>query len=420
MAKIKWNNWRDNLKDASFRNVPFKILTSSVEAGRRNILHQYPFSEEPYLEDMGSEAGVYHVNAYIVQNSENNFDYFPERDKLKSALDEIGSGDLVHPFYGNLTVGVSGKYKIDESFTDGGIARFTITFVEAGQPKQATGSTALVDDADANCNTTLDTIQAVFDTIHDVSGYAFLAQEAMNTIEEFVSDVYQSLITVQSTISSTISQAFATIGLINSTIDNIIRLPIQLADSMRTILDSYEDLITDMPRYNISLITAALSLTTYGDNFPNIAITIPERQQQLDNQNAMIDMIRCSGLTQAVRAAIHADYRSYEDAMSILNTLLLAFNGVLDYIGANSKNDELFSLMNGLKPVMIKAMLAKGANLPIMRNVEITPDAQSALVLAYNLYDDNNREQEIIDRNYNVMLHPGFPKGGETIKVLSE
>ena len=65
-------------------------------------------------------------------------------------------------------------------------------------------------------------------------------------------------------------------------------------------------------------------------------------------------------------------------------------------------------------------MLEKGANLPIMRNVEITPDAQPALVLAYNIYDDNDREQEIIDRNYAAMLHPGFPKGGEIIKVLSE
>jgi len=420
MTKIKWNNWRDNLKDASFRGVPFKIISSSVEAGRRNILHQYPFSEEPYLEDMGREAGIYHINAYIVQNSENNFDYFAERDNLKAALDEVGSGDLVHPFYGNLTVGVSGKYKIDESFTDGGIARFTIAFVEAGQPKQAEGSIALADNADTNCNTTLDTIQSVFAAIHDVLGYAFLAQEAMNTISESISNVYQSLITVQSTILSTVSQAFATIDLVSSTIDNIITFPNQLADSLRTIFDVYEDLIPDMPRYNTSLITAALSLTNYGDDFPDISLTIPERQQQLDNQNAMIDMVRCSGLTQAVRAAIHADYRSYEDAMTMLNTLLAAFDSVLNYIGANSKNDELFSLINGLKPVMIKAMLEKGANLPIMRNIEITPDAQPALVLAYNIYDDNDREQEIIDRNYIAMLHPGFPKGGEIIKVLSE
>lgn len=420
MVKIKWNNWRDNLKDASFRGIPFKVLTSSVEAGRRNVLHQYPFSDEPYLEDLGGEAGIYHINAYIVQNPENSFDYFPERDKLKAALDEIGSGDLVHPFYGNLTVGVSGKYKIDESFTDGGIARFTITFVVAGRPKQAEGPVALADDADFRCNSALDTIQAVFETIHDVIGYAFLAQEAMNTVSEFVSNTYQSLITVQSTILSTVSQAFATIDLINSTIDNIITFPDQLADSIRTILDVYEDLIPDMPKYNTSLITAALSLTTYGDDFPDIAITIPERQQQLDNQNAMIDMIRCSGLTQAVRAAIHADYRSYEDAIAMLNILLATFDSVLNYIGANSKNDELFSLISGLKPVMVKAMLEKGANLPIMRNVEITPDAQPALVLAYNIYDDNDREQEIIDRNYAAMLHPGFPKGGEIIKVLSE
>jgi len=125
-------SWRDNLLDASFRGIPFKVSSVTSSFGRRSFLHQYANREKPYFQDLGKDAQEFQVEAYIIQNSENSFDYFGERDALINALEKKGSGVLVHPFLGIKKVGLLGKATLTESFEQGGMATFSMTFVEAG------------------------------------------------------------------------------------------------------------------------------------------------------------------------------------------------------------------------------------------------------------------------------------------------
>jgi len=135
---MTWRNrlmWFDDAnqqrKKASFRGVPFFIRDSDRSVGRRNVIHQYPFKDIPYVEDLGRDIDEFIINGYVVQNEDNNQDYIDERDALIKALRESGPGTLIHPYYGELSVNLSGKARIEESFTQGGIARFTMTFVLA-------------------------------------------------------------------------------------------------------------------------------------------------------------------------------------------------------------------------------------------------------------------------------------------------
>ena len=66
-----------------------------------------------------------------------------ERDALIEALEAYGPGELIHPKYGMLNVVVVGRVSIRESHSEGGIARFAITFAEAGEntfPQAATST----------------------------------------------------------------------------------------------------------------------------------------------------------------------------------------------------------------------------------------------------------------------------------------
>ena len=47
-------------------------------------------------------------------------------------------------------------------------------------------------------------------------------------------------------------------------------------------------------------------------------------------------------------------------------------------------------------------------------------DPKPSVIYAYQFYDDLGREQELISRNPVVMLHPGFPLGGEQLEAASE
>jgi prophage DNA circulation protein len=133
--------WRDRLvwfdeenqqrKKASFRGNSFFILDSDRSVGRRNVIHQYPFKDDPYIEDLGRDVDEFTINGYVIQNSDNEHDYIDERDALIKALREEGPGILIHPYYGELIVNLSNKARIEESFAQGGIARFTMSFVQA-------------------------------------------------------------------------------------------------------------------------------------------------------------------------------------------------------------------------------------------------------------------------------------------------
>ena len=158
--------WRDNLVGASFRGATFKVSTSSFGVGRRNILHQYPFKEEPYAEDLGLNADSFQVEAYVIATTTNNLatnlDYFPERNALIKALKQKGPGKLVHPYLGEHEVILIGQARMRESSAEGGWARFSMSFVLAGKNEFPKEGTDPIGDVDRITDETVDTVMDSF------------------------------------------------------------------------------------------------------------------------------------------------------------------------------------------------------------------------------------------------------------------
>ncbi len=125
-------SWREQLREASFRGVKFYVDGAETEVGRRTVLHEYPFKDIPWNEDLGKATRHYTVTAYVVQSLDNSYDYFVERDKLIAALEEKDAGTLIHPYLGELQVVLAERASIEETSADGGIARFRMPFRDAG------------------------------------------------------------------------------------------------------------------------------------------------------------------------------------------------------------------------------------------------------------------------------------------------
>jgi len=417
-GNIKWNNWRDRLKDASFRGVPFKVMSTSSEGGRRTVLHQYPFADEPYLEDMGKEAGTYQLQAYIVANYDNSFDHFKERDALKAALEAYGPGTLVHPFLGSKQVGLMGKYKLDESFAEGGVARFTLTFADAGraaQPSAVLSDEGAVDEA---CSAADSAILVFDETLLD---QVLAAAEMVNGAIAMLDAVYDSLLSIQSDVVGAISAAQTALARIRGTFVNIVQFPDQFRAAITDTLNTYDDLGLSVKTGDKSVVNAALSTSTtfagVTDAFP---VTTPQREAQQEARYWATEAGMAGALSQAVRLAVRVQYTSYDEVKAMLDALIAAIDTVLAYIGSHSKNDDLTSAVAALKPLVTNNLIAKGANLPAMRTEELPGDVQPALVLAQRMYGDIDRDQEIVDMNPIALRHPGFPEAGATIIVLSE
>ncbi|MCL1915666.1 MAG: DNA circularization N-terminal domain-containing protein [Desulfovibrionaceae bacterium] len=122
-------SWKERIRPASFRGAPFGVRGDDKAGGRRTVVHEFPQRDEVYVEDLGAASQRFTVQAFVLGQ-----DYMDRRDALERALDEPGSGTLVHPWYGEITVSQFAPYRVRHSADDGGMAVFTLSFVRDGAP----------------------------------------------------------------------------------------------------------------------------------------------------------------------------------------------------------------------------------------------------------------------------------------------
>ncbi len=122
------SNRKDRLRPASFRGVQFQVEDDEVTLGRRVQVHEYPNRDKPYTEDLGRATRLFTINAYLVGN-----DFFEARDRLIVAIDTPGPGTLVHPYYGEIAVCISGEIRVSHSGRNGRMYCINFNIVEAGE-----------------------------------------------------------------------------------------------------------------------------------------------------------------------------------------------------------------------------------------------------------------------------------------------
>lgn len=114
-------SWRDRLLPASFRGVGFWVDQAKTPVGKKGQLHEYPQRDLPFFENLGQQAKIHDLTAFIVGP-----DCLEQRDKLLKALEQ-GTGELVHPWLGRLQVKV-GECDMTHTRQDGGLVTFALKF----------------------------------------------------------------------------------------------------------------------------------------------------------------------------------------------------------------------------------------------------------------------------------------------------
>ena len=118
------SEWRDRKQAASFRGVPFLVDNDSVPVGRRTQLHEFPKRDQPFVEDLGRRTRQYKFTGFVAGD-----DFMAQRDRLLTALDKPGPGELVHPWFGRLTV-TAGECELSHARNELGMARFDLVFID--------------------------------------------------------------------------------------------------------------------------------------------------------------------------------------------------------------------------------------------------------------------------------------------------
>lgn len=389
-------SWREKLQGksaipkASFRGQAFHVETMERSGGRRTVSHEYPQRDQPFVEDMGLKARTFPVEGYVIGD-----DYLTARDNLLTALEDAGTGELIHPYYGTRRV-IPTDYRVRESATEGGIARFSITFAET--PAQPA------------IPTTVDDLAGV------VAGSAASARVA--SAAEFL-DKYVVGVTSEDSIVTLLSNATHEIEKQVSKINAGVQ---QVALLTRTVSD-FKQSIGNLVNAPGNMVAGFEKLFALFDNRPPLLALyafVPGLRppgtgvnglQDQANFDATHRMIQRLAVTRSAEIIKGETFTSYDDAVS-------ARAGITDKLDEQSDvaADDTYPALLQLRSDLVNGIPGSGSDLP--RLVQFIPQASiPSLVLAHRLYGNLDLEQDLIDRN--KIKNPGFIPGGTALEVLS-
>ncbi|NUB13707.1 multidrug DMT transporter [Azospirillum brasilense] len=143
--------WHAQLRPASFRGVPFAVIASNAEFGRRVAVHEYPYRDTVWVEDLGRGPRRYSLTGFLMEDSQvyGGGPLLTQRDRLQRAVEGAGEGELVHPSLGRKSVALL-RFREVQRHEGGRVIEVAFQFVEAGRllyPAASADKTKAVTDA---------------------------------------------------------------------------------------------------------------------------------------------------------------------------------------------------------------------------------------------------------------------------------
>lgn len=406
--------WRDNLRPASFRGVPFHVEGHNAQGGRRGQTHEFGGRDDPYREDLGRMARTWRIRAYVIGD-----DYFAKRNALQDALEKAGPGVLVHPWLGTIPAASATDYDLSEEKDKGGEAIFSITFVEAGEnsfPAAAADRRQAVGTAAAATGTAAGTSFTNRFTV--ASKPAFVFQKSRDLVGGFLGDLRAQAASVRGEVTpawSVIRQIDGSIGSAGA----LVRSPLDLVGDVRGAVEGFAGLLpSGQSALGPLLRLAGWSGSTGGGAYS--APATPSRAQVATNEEAFTSLVRRVSVAEAAVKLTEpapdggAAFASLDDALAARDAVVASIDAEIDAAGARGEHDD-FVAMSSLRTETVRFANEEAARLPRLR--AFTPGATvPAALIAYRLYDDATRADEAAARNR--IRHPGFVPGGTTLQVL--
>lgn len=121
--------WLEELQLGSFRGVEFFTKTDTLETGRRVALHEYPYRDQPWPEDLGLATKFYEFDAYLWADETEGEVVWELRNALLAACEAEGEDELVHPSLGAVTCQLMTASFLENA--DGGVVQVRMRFVES-------------------------------------------------------------------------------------------------------------------------------------------------------------------------------------------------------------------------------------------------------------------------------------------------
>ena len=439
--------WFDQLKRASFRNVPFHVDTIDVSAGDNTVLREYPFQDLPTVFRMGEGAEEIKLAAYVIGD-----DYMEQREALRRVL--TGDGVLIHPTAGALRVYVVGKYTIKENPTaEGGMARFDLTFVRAEARRYPVGVANTEGQATDAAKAAVVAAQGQFAGAWDVVKVpSWVSLRAIKNLTGSLDGVWGQLKTVQAGLGDYSDGLIGGYQQLRTGLNDLVRTPRQLAASITDIftipteinaalgrdfrsafkwafdLDKklfrgdFETMVVPAPQGNGHAGVGDAGVVIYGTGLPDVLGTDSDARAQLVQLTAAGDQLfETLALAGYVRAAAAVDLAGYDEALAMrrdvndqaTRLLMEASTGAAPLVMAAT---SWHGAVQALHTAALADLQARSRDL--VRLTSYTPQGWEPVVyISYKLHGTADYAQEIMDMNPHIR-HPLLAPPGKPLRIV--
>lgn len=413
--------WRDNYRAATFRGVGFFVVTADSSHGRRQAVHETAQRDIPYTEDLGRKSREFGITGYLLGK-----EYDVAREELIKACEQAGPGVLVHPYRGELTVVCRGL-NVSESSDEGGKCTISMTFLEAGEASYPSAKVDSVNAISEKGNEVTEMAKDSFVSDFLTKGYpSFVADTATSQIKE-LSDFLSSPEFIVSSDIQAVSDYYDKVKSISSDAFDLIQQPFQFASQ---VVDAVSSIRSAFGSSAFGMLMSLFDQYTTSDNDDDAPASTPSRQQVVKNTAAVSSLVRQSAISQAAVAAVATQttesvsnggtkttssptkYDSYESAITVRTELADS----LDEESESTNSDLVYVALTDLRTAVVQAVPDPDQDLP--RLAKFSPrQTLPSLVVAYQLYGDAGRAEDIVTRN--DPRRPGFLTGGQQLEVLA-
>ncbi|EPK6614876.1 DNA circularization protein [Enterobacter cloacae] len=435
MAFFSSTDWRDRLRDASFRGVPFSVEDDEGTFGRRVQVHEYPNRDKPFTEDLGRATRRMTINAYLIGD-----DYADKRDRLIGAVETAGPGTLVHPQYGEMQGSIDGQVRVTHSNAEGRMCRVSFQFVESGELSFPVAGMATAQRLKQSGGLFDDAIESMFSAF-SLSGIAdFIQNDVLADAVAMLGDVADAFRMVDSGVS-------AAMRLLQGDLSVILMPPSAASDFVRALQKAWRagdrltgdtsDLVTmiktmsgvtldpglaprgtwptdsgsvEVQKARSNMIASVIrssAISTASQAVSTLAqpktIAVPQGHGKITGGAASNDIINIShpALDGSGTTVAPEDPPTWDELTEIRSAL----NAAIDQEQLRITDDGIFQQITVLRTDLNRDISARLAQVEITAE-RTPPDVLPALVLAANWYDDADREKDILSQN--LVRHPGF------------
>lgn len=394
-------SWRDNLRPASFRGVQFHVISDSGTFGRRSVMHEFPFRDEPYVEDLGRKAREIRVEGFLLGD-----DYLVALSSLIDAVEQAGPGKLVHPTLGELTVSVTADgLGVEQTTREGGMARVRFSCIESGEAKFPTASVATADVVATRADAAIAVASTGFASRFSLAGLPGWAQDlSIGRAQDLLTRVRSAI----APLANAAAGRFDVLSLLDQAVPGLGTLLLSgqaFAGTVTSLLGAVRGAVEPS-----TAVRVLGSLRDYGAGETHLPSTTPTRARDAANRDAIVEFVRAAAVIERARAVAALDFADYQEAIAIRESVAEQ----LDTVADATSDDTLFDSLTALRAAVVRDIAVRGADLARLVTVTL-PATKPALVLAHELYQDASRDADILARNR--VVNPGFVPAGAPLEV---